>query len=72
MYGSEIIALLRKARRDQGLTQDELAERIGVSLDTLRRWERRQRDPKFSDVVAWAEELGVEITVRDTPDVRTQ
>ncbi len=35
----------RKVRKRLGLTQRELAERINVSLDTIRNWEQGKRVP---------------------------
>jgi len=35
----------RKVRKRLGLTQQELAERINVSLDTIRNWEQGKRVP---------------------------
>ena len=35
----------RKIRKRLGLTQQELAERINVSLDTIRNWEQGKRVP---------------------------
>lgn len=41
---------LRKAREHAGMTQSELAEATGVSLNSLNRYEKGQRSPA-SDVV---------------------
>ena len=35
----------RKVRKRLGLTQQELAQRINVSLDTIRNWEQGKRVP---------------------------
>ena len=55
----EIVDELRRIRRAMGVTQADLAERIGVGEATFRRWERRQRRPNLDDVVAWGDELGL-------------
>lgn len=46
MTGPEMVA----ARQRMGLTQDALANRLGVHVDTVSRWERGTR--KISNVVA--------------------
>lgn len=38
---------IRKYRVWKGLTQDELSKKIGVSLSTLRAFERGERLPKY-------------------------
>ncbi|MBP7606051.1 MAG: helix-turn-helix domain-containing protein [Giesbergeria sp.] len=35
----------RRVRKRLGLSQAELSERIGVSLDTIRNWEQGKRSP---------------------------
>lgn len=37
---------IRKRRLDLGLLQRELAERLGVSVDTVRKWERSRDEPE--------------------------
>lgn len=41
-------------RREAGLSQSELAERLGVDRSTVVRWELGQVEPKRRDVSAWA------------------
>ena len=59
----EIVDELRQMRRALGVTQADLAARIGVGEGTLRRWERRQRRPNLDDLVAWFDELGFAVTL---------
>lgn len=42
---SGLIAL-RKIREDKGWTQPDLAKRIGVSFETISRWERGEKEPR--------------------------
>jgi transcriptional regulator with XRE-family HTH domain len=44
----EVGALIRKARREAGLTQAELARRSGTSQATLSTYERERKDPSAS------------------------
>jgi transcriptional regulator with XRE-family HTH domain len=50
---------LRELREGQGLTQDQLAGRVGVQRDAVARWERGAREPSWSNVLALCEALGV-------------
>lgn len=54
-FGSRLKTLRKKA----GLSQTQLAEKIGVSLLTLFRWEKNERSPRFEEIKAIAKALGV-------------
>lgn len=49
---------LRELRERQGMTQEELAGKIGCHENTIRRWELGQREPKISDIQKLCEALG--------------
>ena len=51
---------LKKARARRLLTQEELAEKAGVSPSTIVNIERDQAEPHFSTIRKLAEALGVE------------
>lgn len=54
---------LRRLRRLAGLTQEELAERAGLSVDVLRRLEqKRKHSARLPSLHALARGLGVEVT----------
>ena len=55
MLGSRIAAL----RRDAGLSQAELAARLGVSPSAMGMYEQGRREPSAQLLVALARELGV-------------
>lgn len=42
--------LLRRLRKDKGLNQIDLAQRVGVSIDSVRRWEAGKREPRLSEL----------------------
>lgn len=46
-------------RRTAGLSQDQLADRIGVERRTIQRYERAERDPRYPDLLLLADALGV-------------
>ncbi|MBI1915407.1 MAG: helix-turn-helix transcriptional regulator [Planctomycetes bacterium] len=51
---------LRELRSQAGLTQEQLAEKVGVKRDAIARWERGSREPSWSNVVALVNALGVD------------
>lgn len=50
---------LHKLREQTGLTQEQLAERSGVNLWTLRGYEQGRREPSWKVALALAAALGV-------------
>src|SRR5262249_22771470 len=48
-----------EVRNYRGLTQEQLADRIGVSADALASLERGARFPRFSTLLVLSRELGV-------------
>lgn len=53
---------LRKIRRDRDLTQEQLAEAIGVTLDFISRMERGQDAASFETLDKLAKVLGVPVS----------
>ena len=72
---NEVIRTMRKRR---GLTQEQLAEYLGISVMTVRRWEWGERTPdadyiqKISQVlgVSISELMGEENTDREKPTIK--
>lgn len=52
---------IREARKAKGINQGELAEKLGVSLDTVSRWETEKRQPRSDDLANLSRELDVSI-----------
>ena len=50
---------LKKLRKKSGLTQEELAEKTGYSIMTIRRWEWGTRNPRLEEIKALAQALNV-------------
>lgn len=44
---------LRKVRLDRGMTQRNFADKLGIGLRTLRRFEDGQSRPKYKDLQAY-------------------
>jgi transcriptional regulator with XRE-family HTH domain len=59
----EMAARVADLREGAGLTQQELAERAGVSVWTLRRWEQKGNTPLVRVLVRVAKALGVSLDV---------
>jgi len=55
----EIGKKIKQARKLALLSQAELALKIGVSLQTISRWETGKRSPAVDDLQAIAEALGI-------------
>lgn len=60
MRGGEII---REARRRAGLSQQDLAERLGTTQSVITRWETGQRSPTFETVVRAVRACGLDLAV---------
>lgn len=54
-FGNRLKALRKKA----GFNQEDLADAVGVSVMTIRRWEWNERTPRVDEVKALAKALGV-------------
>ena len=50
---------LKELREQAGLTQQQLADRAGLSLRGVSQWERGVREPGWGSVLALADALGV-------------
>lgn len=58
MYGE----LIRKARKQKGMTQRELAHKLGISPVGIVQWEKNRRNPKFETRKKIADALDIDIT----------
>lgn len=67
MRGGELI---REARKRAGLSQRELAERLGTTQAVIARWELGRTSPPFDRVVDAIRACGFDLSVRITrPDL---
>lgn len=57
----EFNKLLKKARKEAGLTQVELAEMLNVTQGTIANWERAVREPDIETIRTIAEKLKVPV-----------
>ena len=59
MNNSDPGKIMRRARKKQGLTQAELAEKAGVSTMTIRRYESGDRKPRLEEALKISRALGL-------------
>ena len=59
---------IRQARREKGLTQEQLAQALFVSRQTVSNWENGKTEPDYQTLVRLSQELGMEIVrAKETP-----
>jgi len=59
----ENAARLAELRREHGLSQEELAEKLGVSRQAVSKWERAESSPDTDNLIALARLYGVTLDV---------
>lgn len=59
----ENAARLAELRRAHGLSQEELAEKLGVSRQAISKWERAESSPDTDNLIALAQLYGVSLDV---------
>lgn len=55
--------LLREAREEAGLTQEQMAEKLGCTQQAVARAERAESNPTVAFLDLWAEALGLDLEV---------
>lgn len=68
MLGARIAAL----RRDAGLSQAQLASRLGISPSTMGMYEQGRREPSANTLIALSRELNASVDYLLTGTVRTE
>jgi transcriptional regulator with XRE-family HTH domain len=64
--------LLREARRSAGLTQQRLADRLGVDQAVIARWETGVREPRVHAAIRVSEVLGTTVNELWPPDPKKE
>ena len=59
----ENAARLAELRREKGLSQEELAEKLNVSRQAVSKWERGESSPDTDNLIALAQLYGVSLDV---------
>lgn len=52
---------IKKVRKEAGLTQQQLAKRLGIPYQSIGQWERGIRNPKIETLQAIADAIGVSL-----------
>lgn len=58
---SSIAENIRKYRKENGMTQDALAERLGITLGTVSKWERGTSEPDIRNMMMLAEAFRISV-----------
>jgi transcriptional regulator with XRE-family HTH domain len=59
---------LHTARWEAGISTPKMAQLLGVTGETIRKWERGTTRPRPGDLIAWAEITGVDRTELGVPE----
>ena len=62
MDQSKISSFLKELRKEKGLTQEKLAEKLGVTFQAVSSWERNEYKPETANLLKLADELNVPVT----------
>lgn len=63
-------SVIRQFRDRNGLTQDDLGERVGVAAATISRWEKGRREPRGKRLRKLSEVIGIPIAeILDAPSL---
>lgn len=62
---AEIMKEIIKIAKDAGVTQRELAKKIGTTEVTMSRWYKGERTPKITDVEKMVKVLGGKLCLQD-------
>ena len=57
---TEIVAKMIAVRRGIGMTQEQLAHKMGVTQETISHWETGRKSPRAVSLERWAAALGLE------------
>ena len=71
MKNEDIPALIRELRRRLGLTQEQFAQRVGVTYSTVNHWENGKRVP-LPFLVKRLVEMKAELDAEDTKPPRNK
>ena len=63
----EIGTIIRKIRNEKGFTQEEAAEKLNVSRQTISNWENERSRPDFEAIAALNDLLDLNLSVLEQP-----
>lgn len=62
-FMNSIVNVIKEKRNSENLSQEELAERIGITKNSIARFERRSLNPSLETLFKIVTELGLKITI---------
>ncbi len=65
--GGTIVGALKQARLDAGMTQTDVAHKLGCALTTVCRWETGRRTMTLAKASAYAALVGLVLELREVP-----
>jgi len=65
VLGTQASSILKSLRKQKGLTQQQLGERVGVSQRIIARIEANPGSVRFDRILQVISELGVELIIRE-------
>lgn len=65
METNEIIQKLKQVRINSKISQEELAEKVGVTRQTIRNWENGDYIPNVTELIKLCNVLKIKITIRE-------
>ena len=68
----ELIAKIRMARKNEKITQGELAEKTGLSQQQISRMERKYNVPNLKTLLKLVNAMGYEIELRKTEEKKSE
>lgn len=63
-HWESVVGSLVSIRKEQGITQEVLADKIGCASSLVHKWECYKRFPSGFLLICWAEALGAQIQIR--------
>ena len=65
METNEIMQKLKQVRINSKISQEELAEKVGVTRQTIRNWENGDYIPNVTELIKLCNVLKIKITIRE-------
>jgi transcriptional regulator with XRE-family HTH domain len=64
MTKAELSAYMRRCRLDSGMTQTQVAEKMGIKQSTISSWEIGANEPSVDALTAWGKAIGAPLVLR--------
>lgn len=71
MSDTTIANKIKNYRKEQNMTQEELSKKSGINISTIKKYETRNRNPKYEQLAKIASALGININTFFDLEVNT-